>query len=305
MSYMKRLFAGGLLCLMITGAFGQQAPKYSQYMFNPMAVNAGYAGSRDALSIHLVHRQQWIGFNGAPVTENLSIHTPLKNQNMAVGFSLMNDNIGPRNGLQISGVYAYRLRLGQGKLAMALRGGVYNYSFNWNKIEYHNPADNVHQGMKRVNSTVGNVDFALFYNTKKTYVGAELAHLNSPNFKIGDTLFTDFVPHAHFLAGHAFRVSDEVILRPSMLIRTTEVTGAWDVNISALWKEKLWTGISLRSNYGIVAIVEMNINDKLRAGLSYDYALNKLRGNQGGSIEIFLGYDLNIFKSKMISPRFF
>ena len=75
--------------------FAQQDAQYTQYMYNPMNVNPAYAGSRDALSIFGMHRTQWVGLEGAPTTNVFSIHTPLKNERLGLGLSIVNDKIGP------------------------------------------------------------------------------------------------------------------------------------------------------------------------------------------------------------------
>ena len=56
--------------------FAQQDPQYSLYMFNPLGVNPGYAGSRDAISGVLVHRSQWVGLDGAPTMIKLDQEQP-------------------------------------------------------------------------------------------------------------------------------------------------------------------------------------------------------------------------------------
>ena len=91
---MKKIVLISMLCMMGLQGFSQQDPQYSLYMFNPLGVNPGYAGSREVLSAVLIHRSQWIGMDGAPETQVLSINTPLKNKKMGLGLQIVNDNIG-------------------------------------------------------------------------------------------------------------------------------------------------------------------------------------------------------------------
>ena len=46
-------------------AYGQQDPMFTHYMYNTLSVNPAYAGSRDALTVTLLHRNQWVSFPGA------------------------------------------------------------------------------------------------------------------------------------------------------------------------------------------------------------------------------------------------
>jgi type IX secretion system PorP/SprF family membrane protein len=59
--------------------FAQQDAQFTQYMYNTININPAYAGSRGALSIFALHRTQWVGLDGAPVTNAVSINTPLNN----------------------------------------------------------------------------------------------------------------------------------------------------------------------------------------------------------------------------------
>jgi type IX secretion system PorP/SprF family membrane protein len=75
----------------------QQEAMFTHYMFNTLEVNPAYAGSRDALTITGIHRSQWVGFDGAPVTQTITAHSPIYREELGVGFSLINDRIGPTN----------------------------------------------------------------------------------------------------------------------------------------------------------------------------------------------------------------
>ena len=78
-------------------ANAQQDAMYTHYMYNTLSVNPAYAGSRGALSITGLHRSQWIGFEGSPITQTLTVHTPVLTKNIGLGMSLINDKIGPTN----------------------------------------------------------------------------------------------------------------------------------------------------------------------------------------------------------------
>jgi len=63
--------------------FAQQEAMFSQYMFNILAINPAYAGSRDVLSLTTLGRYQWVGVEGAPKTFTFSIDSPIKNEKWA------------------------------------------------------------------------------------------------------------------------------------------------------------------------------------------------------------------------------
>ena len=58
---MKKIFLLAILILMsFLDVNAQQAPHYTQYMYNMNIINPAYAGSKENLSFGLLYRKQWI-----------------------------------------------------------------------------------------------------------------------------------------------------------------------------------------------------------------------------------------------------
>lgn len=289
----------------------QQDPNFNQYFFNPLTVNPAYAGSRGTLSAIALHRSQWVGFDGAPTTQAFSIHSPTKNKKMGLGLQLMNDNIGPKNTVSISGVYAYKIRFAKGQLGFGLRASLYNYAFNWDEIEYKDETAFSANQRGKETYLLPSFDFGLYYSDNKNYVGLELTHLNQGRIGVqGDNVniqsTVEQSAQAIFTAGRAFKLSPMVTLKPSVLVKAGGNQPAFvDLNASVLLKESLWLGVSYRHESSIAAIIEYNINKEFRIGYSYDIATTIIGNQNGGSHEIFIGYDLNLFKAQIVSPRYF
>ena len=301
---------------------GQQDALYSQYMFNPLVLNPAYAGSREALSMVLLHRSQWWGFDGAPSTQTFSAHTPLillgnksgkrkrsralENKKIGVGLNLINDNIGPGNSLGIFGSGAYRLAIGEGKLSMGLKAGFFKYSIDWNAIEYEVPSPYISNKDTRI---LPSFDFGLYYYTDMFYAGAALTHLSRPSIAV-DSANNKIDGHLsrHFIltTGYAFIVNEFIIFKPSILMKYVKSAPlAVDINTNFLFYGKLWVGTSFRWKNGIVFLTEFNFTDQLKAGYAFDLTLNPIRKHSKGSHEIFISADLNLWKTKVKCPRFF
>jgi len=107
----------GLIPLMLLvffcsfSAVAQQDAQYTQYMYNTMSVNPGYAGSRGQLSIAALHRSQWVGLDGAPVTQTFNIHSPVGYKGVGLGLSIVNDKIGPTSETYADIDFSYTLQL--------------------------------------------------------------------------------------------------------------------------------------------------------------------------------------------------
>ena len=133
---MRSLFT--LLAFVLLGQLtvsAQQDPMFTKYMFNSLTFNPAYAGSYEHLYVGLLHRSQWVNFNGAPQTQTVTAHTPLKLKRVGVGLSMMNDVIGPTRWTNANLAYSYRIPLGGSlKLAVGIQGGLSNYRADWNQV---------------------------------------------------------------------------------------------------------------------------------------------------------------------------
>lgn len=306
-SNMKRYLLLAILGMTTFHGVAQQDAIYSQYMFNPFVVNPAYAGSRESFSTVLLARSQWVGINGAPNTQTLSIHAPFSGKRAAYGLNVTNDVIGPTRTTGIFGTYAYHLPLGPGKLSMGLRGGVYNSRLDRSLLEYEDPTDKF-SNTGTVNALVPSFDFGAYYYTTRFYLGLSTTHLSQQ--RIG---YNDYPDEAnlflrrHFMlgTGYAFSLNEKVVFKPSVLLKYVDAAPLnIDINGSFLFNEIFWLGASVRTGTGIVLITEYNITDFLRVGYSYDIVTNDLAAYNRGSHEIFIGFDFALKKNRMISTRY-
>jgi type IX secretion system PorP/SprF family membrane protein len=121
------------------------------------------------------------------------------------------------------------------------------------------------------------------------------------------TSLTGLLLRRHFFLslGYVFDLKPNFVLRPSILIkRTNGALPNVDLTLSALIYKRLWLGISLRNNSSLVFMIDVNITDFLRIGYAYDQSLGALAGYNRGSHEAFLGFDFNLKKSNVVSPRY-
>jgi len=139
---MKRILFLIVFMLISAIGFAQQDPMYTQYMYNTLSINPGYAGSRGNLSITGLVRQQWVGINGAPSTQSLSLHSPIYNDNMGLGLSIVNDKVGPIHQTMLFADYSYSLDATPfSKFAFGLKVGFNILQANLPALKRNNPGD--------------------------------------------------------------------------------------------------------------------------------------------------------------------
>lgn len=288
------------------GANAQQDALFSQYMFNPLAINPGYAGSRESISSVLLYRSQWVGMSGAPNTATFTTHAPIKGRNFALGFSMAGEKIGPTTNSNAALTYAYRIRLGQGKLSFGLRGGLYGSRLDGSLLNYNDQTD-FHNSGTQLKAVAPNFDFGTYYYTTRFYLGVSASHLLGQQLSYNSDNGINLKLTQHFMlaSGYAMEVNKNFVFKPSVLVKYTQGAPVnIDINASMLFNKVLWFGASYRSSGSLVFITEYNITDFLRLGYSYDMALGQLKKYNSGSHEIFIGTDFTIGKNKVISPRY-
>ena len=311
--FMRKIIGVSILCLLGFQGLSQQDPQYSLYMFNPLAVNPGYAGSRELLSGVLVHRNQWVGLKGSPKTQAFSLNAPLLNKKMGLGLQIINDIIGAHTTQSLKGTYVYRIKMGNGKLAFGLTGGVINYNYDWNAVEYKDEGDAVPANANE-NFMLPTIDFGLYYNTQTLYAGFAAEHLNQSSYgfqsggqqELNNSSGSGSKQTLNLTAtfGKAFILNQNLIVKASTLFRYANASGSMDLNLGFLIKNKVLFGASIRQN-AIIVMTEINLSKNLRMGIAYDLNGGSSAELSTGSLEVFLGYDLGLFKSKVISPRYF
>lgn len=287
--------------------FAQQDPMFTQYMFNTLAVNPGYAGSRGALNITGLYRNQWVGIDGAPTTQNLYAHTPIINKNMAVGLSIVNDKIGPLNQTMMYGDYSYTIKVTEkSKLAFGLKAGVNIIKGKYTEVDITTPNDDAFA--TNINyKPLPNFGFGMYYHSERWYVG-----LSTPKLlenKIEATIdYTKLSERRHFflIAGYVFDINETVKFKPSTLIKVTAgAPVSIDLTANFLFHDRIWLGASYRVSDSFSALLQLQLNDQLRLGYAYDYTLSKLSKYNYGTHEIMLSYDFIFRKDKILSPRYF
>ena len=133
-----------ILVLMFTEmvSYAQQDAQFTQYMYNTINVNPAYAGSRGALSIFALHRTQWVGLDGAPVTNAISVNTPLNGSNLGLGVSLINDKIGPTHENTVSADLSYTIPTSETfKLSFGIKATANLFDLDISKLDPKDAGD--------------------------------------------------------------------------------------------------------------------------------------------------------------------
>ena len=296
-----------IICTFILNVlcYSQQDSQYTQYMYNTANVNPAYAGSRGTLTAFLLHRNQWVGLDGAPVTNNFTVNSPLGDSNFGIGVSFTNDKIGPTSENEISADLAYFIQISENyKLSLGLKGTANLFNLDVNKLTIYDPLDPQFQNVDRELSP--NVGAGLYLFSENTYVGLSVPNLfESYRYNDNNVAITKEKMHFYFIAGHVFELSPSLKFKPALLTKLVEGSPLQaDVTANFLLFDKLTLGAAYRWDAAVSALAGFQISDSWFIGYGYDLETTKLARYNSGSHEIFLRYEL-FNRTRVTAPRFF
>jgi len=295
---MKRVIGIVVLVFVAFVTKGQHSAMYSQYMFNGLLINPAYAGSNEVLNLTAINRNQWVGFDGAPRTGTISMHTPLKNRKINIGLSFINDRYGITKQNKINAVYAYRLFFKSSSLSFGLQGGFNFVRNNWIDIHTTSPGDQVFTG-QYIQQTIPEAGFGMYYKSPKFFLG-----ISSPDLltlkKIEGLIYKPLLVSS----GYLISVSEGLKIKPSLVfkyIKNSPVEVDFNANV---YFKAFGLGASYRTQDAMVFMASYNITQQFSAGYAYDLTISKLGTYVRSSHEIMLKYEFG-YKVHPQSPRYF
>lgn len=303
---MKTKLFSFVLMFTAIASFAQQDAQYTQYMYNTVNVNPAYAGTRGALSIFALHRTQWVGLDGAPVTNTVSLNTPFNNSKVGLGISIVNDEIGPSTSNSISADISYYVPISESyKLSFGIKGTANIFNIDVTKL---NPGDQTDPQFQNFDNEFSpNIGAGLYLHSQKAYLGFSI-----PNFIETDAYNDNDVAvykeriNYYLIGGYVFDLNPTIKFKPTFMTKMTNGAPLQvDVSANFLFNEKFSAGIAYRWSASLSAMVGFQISEGFYLGYAYDFETTELDNYNSGSHEIFLRYEIFKKNSKMVTPRFF
>jgi type IX secretion system PorP/SprF family membrane protein len=299
---LNRIFHTLLLAFFGVGAFAQQDPLFTQYMFNNLYMTPAFAGVDGVTRFSAIHRSQWLGYEssfgdgGAPTTQMVSFNTPVYKLRSGVGAYVINDNLGPQNNLEAQAMYAYHLGIKETKLSIGVKVGIYSQSIDWGKYRAIHPDDPLLKTGKdsQVRPDLG---FGLFYRAEKYYLGVGFNHLLRSEFDFGtDETRGALENHINFTGGYFYEVSFDLKVQLSTAIRSDLNKTQVDLAGIAYIKDTMWGGLAFRQSEAASLLLGYSLlKDKsLKVGTAIDFIIKDRAAKENFSLEFMLSYDLPV-----------
>lgn len=299
---LKRIFYTLLLLSVGAGAFAQQDPLFTQYMFNNLYMTPAFAGVDGVTRLTAVHRSQWLGYQssfgdgGAPTTQLVSFNTPIYKLRSGFGAYVVNDKLGPQNNLEAQAMYAYHLGIKETKLSFGVKLGLYSQTVNGKYYRYIQEGDPliVEGKESQVRPDLG---LGIFYRAEKYYAGVGFNHLLRSEFDFGaDSVRGALANHINFTGGYFYEVSFDLKVQFSAAVRTDLNKTQVDLAGIAYIKDTMWGGLAFRQSEAASLLLGYSLlKDKsLKLGTAVDFIIKDRAAKETFSLEFMLSYDLPV-----------
>lgn len=289
-------------------AYSQQQPVTDMYIFEGATINPAYAGTQVQLSATMIHRDQWVNFPGAPVTQLFSVNSSFMRNKIGVGLMISRDQIGIHEDLGLYAQYSYKIMMKNGNLSLGLQGGFNNISSDFTMLNIKDQTDFLLQG--KISAFNPNFGAGIYYYNATSYIGFSVPYLlNSKIVEVEGVLSEARRFRYYYLyGGSSYELTPSVKFKPSGLVRFQEGSPlSFDLNGMFVLYETVAVGASYRWNDAIIMIFEVKLHENLHFGYAYNITLSEISQFSNGTHEIMLNYryKIPIIHKGLICPSYY
>jgi len=290
-------------------SLAQQEGMFSQYMYNPAAINTAYTGSRSEHIVYLQYRSQWNQLEGSPQTLYFNYQNPGANK-LSTGISIMQEKTSPMSQLSIGVDFAYQLQIDDDSyISLGLKPMLDYLNVDFSGLNIYNPQDPWFQVNidRRLSPNVG---LGIYYYDQRGYIGLSSSGiLATDHFDQASPTSYLAADRAHYylMAGKELELSDSVLFKPSFLMRTVKgVPLQFDISANVRNEDRIEAGLSYRYSGALSALMAFRVQNNLLVGYSYDKEMSYIGSFTGSTSELFVRYEFSPRLIKTIyKPRFF
>lgn len=279
-------------------------PILDQYMFNGIAQNPAVTGATNAFSIVGSYRAQWVGIEGAPRTQTIIAHAPLKKTKLSIGLQVFADQIGVTRNTGIFGSFAYKLKFKKSDLRFGINTGISMINNNYSQLDVLNQNDNL-----LINDAprgfLPNTSFGAYWHSQNYFVGFSIPFMLTHSYNgaryIVKNEFKNY--NFNFNAGTRIKINNEIDFKPSFLIKyRIDHKPQFDLNLMAEFKDKMEAGLSYRTQESIMVLFKYNLTKQFSFMYSFGIPVSQLGIYTYGSHELSLKYNF-LYHTSYQNPR--
>ena len=290
---MKKFLTSLFFSFLFFSATSQQAIMFGQYFVNDVIYNPAISGSKEYNQLTIQTRKQWLGFEGAPLSANISYHGALNNRSALGGF-LEYDQTYPSSQSNLQMNYAYHVPLNKEDIYLSFGVGAkfmyYNLDFN---LEDLPPGNDPAFSAKSYENFLGDASSGIYLYGDNFYIGYSVLNMieSSFNKEAGYGFSNNIEERIYYgLAGYKIRIDRDWHIEPSILLRNLDDRDLeYNLSTRVFYSDQIWSGISIRSNSSLSFFVGTN-KEKTQIAYSFDYYFGEIQNYQNGTHEFTISF---------------
>lgn len=291
---MKKALQILILVLVGSASFGQQQYVFTNFMLNDYYYNPAIAGSKDVHVANLAYRNQWTGFEDAPVTFIGNFYGSVKNEGkMGYGATIISDRTGLTQNTGVYLNYAHHFELTDDiKLGFGVQPGYIQYRVRLYDAQLADEGDEILTGnVLSANALDMHSGFHLY--SKKYFFMGSIQHLLGEQVQF-TTYNSSLSKHWTLIGGYNYMLKNKKVeLQPSIMLKgTNPVPLQWTAMMKATYDGKYWAGLFYRSQDAIGISLGYQLRERLTVAYGFDYSIGGIQNYQNGSHELVLSYVL-------------
>jgi type IX secretion system PorP/SprF family membrane protein len=292
-------------------ARGQEFPWSLQYMSNMNTINPAYVGMWDKSGLLISTCTNWVGIKGAPLTQQFSYFTPIRDQKSGIGLNVQRRNVGLEKSLFLTFDYSYQIRLDMyNYIRFGLRAGVVNYDNNLSDYQLYPdqiPDPEYTTDVRQYFMTAFGVGAVMFDD--RYHVSLSIPQVINNTFQVNQNGFSSLheLRTIYLSGGYVFKLPGTIMLRPNLLVvATLGQTTYFDAAAIVYLPGNLQFGMNLRSNGAVCFSGQYTFKNNVRIGYASEYyIIPDIRKYQLGTYEIMIGYEFNLHRKTNLKPNYF
>ncbi|MFN5183046.1 MAG: PorP/SprF family type IX secretion system membrane protein [Bacteroidota bacterium] len=288
-----------ILVLLCSNFIAQQLPNYAQFTLNKLSINPAYGGSHLGMEIWAGKRNQWLGFNNAPVQTFVSCtYSWRRNFNYkavhSVGGYIEEDRIGLFTFKSAHAYYSYHLKISKSfKMGFGMFIGAKSAASN---------------------TILNNLDDPAFVIPANPvfYLGPDFV----PGWRLySRNMFVDVAVRNIYVnklkqASKQFGTPSRLEIQPTLLfgyrfhsptnefvfVPTIKLQGAYnqipltDINFITYYMKRVGVGVTYRLNHTLAAMVQVRIKSNITLGFAYEYSISNMKNYYPHTTEAIFGF---------------
>ncbi len=270
--------------------------------------NPAYAGTSGDLHALALHRQQWLGIEGAPKSFFITGDMPLKlgKTNHGVGIVVFTESIGLFQNTHVAGQYAYKQKLLGGVLSIGLQIGIVNQAFDGEGVSFPTGSSNGEDYQQedpaiprtQVSGMGMDMNAGIYYTRKNLYAGIGVTHLTQPEIQLDEYAYTYIASAYNLTGGYNIQFRNPLYeLQPSVFLKTDMQSFQADITARLVYNKMFNGGLSWRVNESVVVLLGAKFGS-LQVGYAYDFPTTPILRGSSGSHELMVSYQFKLKKSK-------